>query len=90
MLPTLGAVFNGPDHESNKGSDHMSLQPESGCAPAAVPSEVLSVVEGACWNTPRGFMPGSLLTMRDGSAWFHPYNGAAPVRVHQGPDYARP
>lgn len=28
--------------------------------------------------------PGVLLTMADGSRWFHPYSGAKPVREPQG------
>jgi len=26
--------------------------------------------------------PGSLIAMKDGSRWFHPYSGAAPVKEH--------
>lgn len=27
--------------------------------------------------------PGELLTMSDGSVWFHPYGGGAPVRERE-------
>jgi hypothetical protein len=30
-----------------------------------------------------GALAGSLLTMQDGSVWWHPYNGAAPIQEAQ-------
>jgi hypothetical protein len=47
-------------------------------------SEIVSARIGSLWRESRHF-PGSgdlergeFLTMRDGSEWFHPYNGRAP------------
>lgn len=48
---------------------------------------IQSIEIGSLWRESR-FVPGwgetergEFVTMRDGSTWFHPYNGRAPVRV---------
>ena len=43
---------------------------------------VAFIQEGVSYPVPKyGTQTGALLTMRDGEIWFHPYNGAPPVRV---------
>lgn len=48
--------------------------------------KILKCQEGEARTVPdeRSVMrttPGALLTMTDGSIWFHPYNGEAPVKI---------
>ncbi|MCA2972251.1 MAG: hypothetical protein INH43_27350 [Acidobacteriaceae bacterium] len=43
--------------------------------------DILTVEESVFRVHPtRGTLPGALLTMRDGSVWWHPYTGAPPVK----------
>lgn len=44
--------------------------------------EIVRTEEGVrlFYSRTYGTLPGVLLTMKDGSTWFHPYNGMAPLR----------
>lgn len=60
--------------------------------------QILKSEHGHCWvrpAVPTGFdrpahylgepsgKPGLYLSMADGSRWFHPFNGSAPVQVNE-------